>query len=290
MAERRTLRRDRVARGRRGFEGDLVVVTGAGSGIGRATALAFAEQGATVVAADLDPDSARLTVELAGPGAEGAAGHAYAVDVSDAEAMEKFAETVQAEHGVPDVVVNNAGIGMAGPFLEHSAEDWRRILGVNLWGVIHGSLLFGRQMADRGTGGHIVNTASSAAFTPSRAMAGYATSKAAVLMLSECMRADLAHLGIGVSAICPGIVNTNITGSSQFVGMSAEDQRRTRQKAARTYARRNYGPEKVAAQILTAVRRNRALQPVTPEARFAYAVSRLAPGLMRLAAKSDPTR
>ncbi|GAA3206498.1 SDR family oxidoreductase [Actinocorallia longicatena] len=290
--ERRELRRARVGAGRRAFEGDLVVVTGAGSGIGRATALAFTERGATVIAADRDLETARRTAELAGlVGAEkeGPVAHAVAVDVSDAAAMEEFAATVRREHGVPDVVVNNAGIGMAGAFLDHTAEDWRRILDVNLWGVVHGSLLFGRQMAERGTGGHIVNTASAAAFTPSRSMSAYATSKAAVLMLSECMRADLAHLGIGVSAICPGIVDTNITRTSHFVGRSRSEELKTQLKAARAYGLRGYGPEKVAERILTAVRRDRALQPVTPEAHLSYALSRLSPGLMRLAARIDPT-
>ncbi|GAB3652945.1 SDR family oxidoreductase [Actinocorallia lasiicapitis] len=292
VTERRELRKARVGAGRRAFEGEVAVVTGAGSGIGRATALAFAEHGATVIAADRDLETAQRTAELAGlvaASADGPVAIAYAVDVSDAAAMEEFAKAVQHDHGVPDVVVNNAGIGMAGPFLEHSAEDWRRVLDVNLWGVIHGSLLFGRQMAERGTGGHIVNTSSAAAFTPSRTMAAYATSKAAVLMLSECMRADLAHLGIGVSAICPGIVNTNITRTTNFVGRSAADELKTQLKTARAYGLRNYGPEKVAAQILDAVRRNRAVRPVTPEARFSYALSRLSPALMRLAAKVDPT-
>jgi len=191
---------------------------------------------------------------------------------------------------VPDVVVNNAGIGMAGPFLEHSAEDWKRILDVNLWGVIHGSKLFAEQMAERGQGGHIVNTASAAAYTPSRSMSAYATSKAAVLMLSECMRADLAGAGIRVTAICPGIVDTNITRTSHFVGRSAEDERRSRQKAAKAYGLRGYGPERVAAQILAAVRRNRAVQPVTPESHVSYAASRLSPALMRRLARLDPTR
>ncbi|MFI0353697.1 SDR family oxidoreductase [Actinomadura sp. 9N407] len=284
-AESRALHRARVRRDRRPFEGSLVAITGAGSGIGRATALAFAERGAEVVAADIDLAAAQRTAELAclvGP-----AGHAYAVDVADPNAMEDFAKSVLHELGVPDVVVNNAGIGMAGAFLDHSADDWRRVLDVNLWGVIHGSRLFAAQMVERGQGGHIVNTASAAAFTPSRTLPAYATSKAAVLMLSECLRADLAGQGIGVSAICPGVVNTNITRTSSFVGAGAEEQEQSRQRAARAYALRGFGPEGVAKQIVAAVQKDKALVPVTAEARLGYAASRLSPRVMRLLARLD---
>lgn len=284
-AESRALRRAAVGRDRRPFEGSLVVVTGAGSGIGRATALAFAERGAEVVAADLDLATAQRTAELAG--LLGPVAHPFTVDVSDPAAMDDFAKSVLHEHGVPDVVVNNAGIGMAGPFLDHSADDWRSVLDVNLWGVIHGSRLFAAQMVERGEGGHIVNTSSAAAFTPSRSLPAYATSKAAVLMLSECLRAELKGRGIGVSAICPGIVNTNITRTSRFVGQGEDDEARSRERVARAYARRNFGPGGVAKQIVAAVRDDRAVVPVTPEARLGYLTSRVSPRVMRLLARLD---
>lgn len=281
--ESRALNRARVRRGRRPFEGALVVVTGAGSGIGRATALAFAERGAEVVAADLDLATAQRTAGLAG--LAGPAAHAVQVDVSDVTAMEDFAKSVLHEHGVPDVVVNNAGIGMAGSFLDHSVDDWSELLDVNLWGVIHGSRLFAAQMAERGQGGHIVNTSSAAAFAPSRALPAYATSKAAVLMLSQCLRAELKGRGIGVSAICPGVVNTGITRTFRFVGVDDGAQERSRERATRAYARRGFGPEGVAERIVAAVRDDRALVPVTPEARLGYLVSRVSPGAMRLLAR-----
>lgn len=199
------------------FGGQLVLVTGAGSGIGRATAFAFAEAGARVVAVDRDAESAARTAELSRLiGAPQA--WAETVDVSDEEAMEKLAEKVAAEYGVVDVLVNNAGIGLSGSFLDTTTEDWRNVLDVNLWGVIHGCRLFGKQMAERGQGGHIVNTASAAAYLPSRTLPAYSTSKAAVLMLSECLRAELAGQGIGVTAICPGFINTNITSTARFTG------------------------------------------------------------------------
>ncbi|CAM5744167.1 SDR family oxidoreductase OS=Streptomyces alboniger OX=132473 GN=CP975_17355 PE=3 SV=1 [Streptomyces alboniger] len=269
------------------FGGQLVLVTGAGSGIGRATAFAFAEAGARVLAVDRDAEAALRTAELSRLlGASGA--WAETVDVSDEQAMEKLAAKVAAEYGVVDVLVNNAGIGLSGSFFDTTPEDWRKILDVNLWGVIHGCRLFGRQMAERGQGGHIVNTASAAAYLPSKSLPAYSTSKAAVLMLSECLRAELAGQGIGVTAICPGIVNTNITSTARFAGVDATEEKRRQKRAARLYGMRNYPPEKVADAILRAVVRNEAVVPVTPEARGARLLSRLMPGALRAVARLEP--
>ncbi|MEU8751957.1 SDR family oxidoreductase [Streptomyces chartreusis] len=269
------------------FGGQLVLVTGAGSGIGRATAYAFAEAGARVVAVDRDAESAGRTAEMSRLiGAPEA--WAETVDVSDEQAMEKLAARVAAEYGVVDVLVNNAGIGLAGSFFDTTPEDWKKVLDVNLWGVIHGCRLFGKQMAERGQGGHIVNTASAAAFQPSKALPAYSTSKAAVLMLSECLRAELAGQGIGVTAICPGLVNTNITSTAHFAGVDAEEEKRRQKRSARLYGLRNYPPEKVADAILRAVVRGEAVVPVTPEARGAYLMSRFTPRALRRIARLEP--
>jgi NAD(P)-dependent dehydrogenase (short-subunit alcohol dehydrogenase family)/pimeloyl-ACP methyl ester carboxylesterase len=276
-----------LPRARERFAGQLVLVTGAASGIGRATALAFAEAGARIVAVDRDGEGAASTAErarlLGAPEA-----WPETADVSDAQAMELLAARTAGVHGVPDVVVNNAGIGVAGRFLDTTPEDWKQVLDVNLWGVIHGCRLFGRQMVERGQGGHIVNTASAAAFQPSRALPAYSTSKAAVLMLSECLRAELSPHGIGVSAICPGIVNTPITATARHVGVDDEEQERRRARTARLYRLRNYPPEKVARAVLRAVERNLAVVPVTPEARGARLLGRIAPGSLRALARMDP--
>ncbi|WP_438486982.1 SDR family oxidoreductase [Streptomyces sp. S186] len=269
------------------FGGQLVLVTGAASGIGRATAFAFAEAGARIIAVDRDAEGAARTADMARLiGAPAAWGEA--VDVSDEAAMEKLADKVDAAYGTVDVLVNNAGIGLSGAFMDTTSEDWKKVLDVNLWGVIHGCRIFGSRMADRGQGGHIVNTASAAAYQPSRILPAYSTSKAAVLMLSECLRAELAGQGIGVTAICPGLVNTGITGTARFTGVSAEEEKRRQAKAARMYGMRNYPPEKVADAILRAVVRNQAVVPVTPEARGAHLLSRLAPRTLRALARLTP--
>lgn len=269
------------------FRGRLVLVTGAGSGIGRATAGAFAAAGARVVCVDRNARTASAGADLAKVlGATDA--WPEAVDVADAAAMERLAERVLDAHGVVDILVNSAGIGMSGRFLDTSVADWRRTLNVNLWGVIHGCRLFGRQMADRGQGGHIVTIASAAAFQPTRAVPAYATSKAAVVMLSECLRAELAQFEVGVSAVCPGFVNTSFTAAMHFAGVSEQEQARLRKRAVHTLGRRGCPPERVAAAVLRAVARNTPVATVTPDARLVRLIGRFAPPLRRAVARLDP--
>ncbi|RQP95298.1 short chain dehydrogenase [Burkholderia stagnalis] len=273
--------RRRATSGR--FSGKVAVVTGAGSGIGRCAALAFAREGATVVAVDIDLASAERTALLLR--LIGAAAHARRVDVGAADEMAALAGWVGRELGGADVVINNAGIGMAGGIIDTSAAHWERILHVNLWGVIHGSRLFAQQMAARSTGGHIVNTASAAAFGPSRDLPAYATTKAAVLMLSECMRAELAEQGIGVTAVCPGFAETGIMASTQYAGANAQDEARLRKRATKLYQMRGLKPDTVAQAMVDAVLRNRPVVAVGTEAHALRFVGRFMPWLGRIIAR-----
>jgi NAD(P)-dependent dehydrogenase (short-subunit alcohol dehydrogenase family)/pimeloyl-ACP methyl ester carboxylesterase len=287
-APARGLRRAQTGPGRPPFADQLVVVTGCGSGIGRETALAFARLGADVVGADLDLGAAKETaamVEAVGPMAA-----VYQVDVADEEQVLDFGRQVIAEHGVPDVLVNNAGIGAAGAFLSTTAAEFRHVLDVNLYGVVHGCRAFAGAMAARGTGGHIVNVSSLSAFAPHRSMSAYSTSKAGVFAFSDCLRAELYDAGIGVSTICPGVVHTNIISTTHFAGVSADEEAAHQQRLDRLYQRRNYTPDKVAARIVHAVRTNRAVVPVTPEAYQGYYLSRIAPGVSRRLARLDVLR
>ncbi|WP_327141393.1 SDR family oxidoreductase [Nocardia sp. NBC_01327] len=275
----RTLRRAEVGREKRAFEDQLLVITGGGSGIGRETALAFARGGAEVVLSDINLDSAKETAELIAR--EGGTAHAYQLDVSSAAAVDEHAATVIAAHGVPDILINNAGIGQAGDFFDTPAAEFDRVLNINLHGVINGCRAFGKAMAERGLGGHIVNLSSMAAYTPQRGFSAYSTSKSAVFMFSDCLRAELAGKNIGVHTICPGIVHTNIVATTRFSGVSAEEEAAKQERFDKLYAARRYGPEKVAAQIVKAVEQGRDIVPVTPEAWLQYRFNRFAPTVAR---------
>lgn len=281
----RALLRAQVGRRRKPFGDTLVTVSGAGSGIGRATACAFAEQGAEVVLSDIDEAAVNETAAVIR--AAGSVAHPYVLDVADAAAVERFADEVCSAHGVPDIVVNNAGIGAAGAFLDIPAEQFDRVLDVNLGGVVNGCRSFARRMVERGAGGHIVNVASMAAYAPLSSLNAYCTSKAAVYMFSDCLRAELDAAGIGLTTICPGVVNTNIVSATGFhapQGRNAAVAGR-RAQLEKMFAVRNYGPEKVAAAILSAVRKNKPIRPVTPEAYLLYGTSRLAPQALRSTAR-----
>jgi NAD(P)-dependent dehydrogenase (short-subunit alcohol dehydrogenase family) len=259
------------------FTDQLVVVTGAASGIGRATALAFARAGARLFVSDLpSADWAGLKSELLAVGAQQV--HESAVDVSSREQMADYCELV-CRSGTPDVLVNNAGVGLAGGLLATSLEDWQWILNVNLWGVVHGCHFFAPSMAARGRG-QIVNIASAAGYYNSEAMTAYGTTKFAVIGLSEGLRAELAPLGVGVSVVCPGFINTPIIANMRMRGAAYPESERA--NVQRFYERRNYGPERVASAVLRAVRGNPALLPVTPEAWGLYALKRIAPDFGRL--------
>lgn len=271
---------------RREVRGKLALVTGAGAGIGRATAVELARGGARkIVLADRDRAAAAETADAVRAACAEAA--VYQVDVSDEDAMNELAAQVRNEHGVVDILVNNAGIGMAGRFLETSSANWEDIMGVNVGGVISGSRAFGAQMVERGEGGTIINVASAAAFLPSKSMVAYSTTKAAVLALSESLRADFADEGISVTAVCPGFVNTNIAKSTIYAGMDAQQQERARGKADAAYRRRNFTPEATAKAIVKAIKTGPAVLPIAAESRIGYAMRRISPGAVRLFARLD---
>ena len=242
------------------LDGALAVVTGAGSGIGRATSLALAARGCRVVAVDLDGVAAKATAMACG-------GDAEEVDVADRDAMVALADRV----GTAEVLVNNAGVGLTGRFLDTTAEDWDWILSVNLHGVIHGCQAFGPAMVARGRG-HVVNLSSGLAYTPRATEPAYVTTKAAVLALSQCLRADWGLSGVGVSAVCPGVINTGIIATTRFRGASAERRARVQQLFSR-----GHSPDLVAGAVVTAIERDRPVVPVGAEAVVGWGLHRVLP-------------
>jgi NAD(P)-dependent dehydrogenase (short-subunit alcohol dehydrogenase family) len=252
-----------------------VLVTGAGSGIGRETALLAARRGADLAICDVN-DAGLADVE-ASARALGRDVIARQVDVADREQMREFADTVHGEAGTVDLLVNNAGVGLGAGLLDTELEDWDWIVSINIMGVVHGCHLFLPPMVERGRGGHVVNLSSAAGFYATPSLVAYSATKFAVLGLSEALREELQPHGIGVTAICPGIINTPITTSSRMRGASAAPG--AQERVAEMYRRRNYGPDRVARNILKAVERNRAVAPISPEAWFAYGLTRVSPRL-----------
>jgi len=248
------------------LEGALAVVTGAGSGIGRATALALARRGARVVVVDVDSNAARDV-------AASIDGVARTLDVSDSEAMARVARDLEREVGVPDLLVNNAGVGHTGRFLDTTLDDWQWILGINLMGVVHGCRAFGPSMLGRGSG-HVVNVSSGLAYAPRATEPAYVTSKAAVLALTRCLRADWGLEGVGVSAVCPGIIATAIVERGRFRGERATAEAKARVR--RGFAR-GHPPALVAEAVIHAVEHDRPVVPVGIEARVGWALHGLLP-------------
>jgi NAD(P)-dependent dehydrogenase (short-subunit alcohol dehydrogenase family) len=242
----------------------VVLVTGAGSGIGLATSLAFARAGAHVVAVDIDLAAAEKAAGVCAE-ADGTA-EARRCDVSDWAAVSALADELHATHGALDVVVNNAGVGMTGRFADMTIDDWRWIRSINLDGVVHGCRAFAPPMLERGSG-QIVNVSSGLGYTMRATEPAYVTTKAAVLALSQCLRADWSRRGVGVSAICPGVINTPIVESTRYVG--EQDAPATRARARKLF-KRGHSPDLVARAIVDAVQRDRAVVPVGWEAKVGW--------------------
>jgi NAD(P)-dependent dehydrogenase (short-subunit alcohol dehydrogenase family) len=257
------------------LENKLALVTGAGSGIGRATARALAEAGARLVVVDID--EGRVDAVKRELGDRCVLGKR--VDVSNREAMRALADEVHQGRGPLDVLVNNAGVGHSGGVLGSTLEDWDWVVGVNLWGVVHGCHFFVPRMVARGGGGHVVNVASGFGLFAAAGVAPYCTTKFAVVGLTESLRAELAPHGIGVSAICPGVVDTDIVRRGRFADETL------REAAVRTFRRRGHPPERVARAVLRAIRHDVAVVPVGLEAWAAWLGKRFAPRLTAMAAR-----
>src|SRR2546423_10397661 len=229
------------------FAGKVVVVTGAGSGIGRSSAMLFARLGARVHVADLNTESAQsVAAEIEAGGGKATA---HTVDVTDPEAAAALAQRVFDEHGRVDVLHSNAGIGHAADIAETTVDDWQRVIGVNLLGMAYAVQAFGPRLLPQGGRSSIVNTASMAGLVAAPGMAPYSASKFGVVGMSEALNAELKEDGIHVCAVCPGIIDTPITRSAIMRGEFAE----RREKAIEFYRKRGASPDQVAEAVLDRV-------------------------------------
>jgi 2-hydroxycyclohexanecarboxyl-CoA dehydrogenase len=268
------------------FETATALVTGAGSGIGRATAHALAAKGATVLCTDIDEAAAEKTAAECGERSSsgsraGQSGHAaYRLDVADRSEVDAVAAAVEQEHGALTILVNNAGVGMTGAFADMTAADWSFIRSINLDGVVNCCSAFTPPML-AARRGQVVNISSGLGFTPTAKESAYGATKAAVLHLSQCLRADWAARGVGVTAICPGFINTPIATATRFTGGQEDPAQRDR--LVRGFSK-GHSPEKVGQAIVWAIAGNRAVVPVGFESVIAWYAHRLAPVTLQQAA------
>jgi 2-hydroxycyclohexanecarboxyl-CoA dehydrogenase len=261
-----------VGKRRIDLDGAMVLITGAGAGIGAASARAFAERGDRVLAVDIDEVSAKQTVEACRAiGSQDSV--AYGCDVACPEAVTDLAALVHANHGPLDVLVNNAGVGLTGELLGMTLADWQWARSINLDGAVHCLRAFGPAMIERRRG-HVVNVSSALAYVPRATEPAYVATKSGLIALSRSVRADWARSGVGVSVVCPGVINTSIADHTRFVGR--QDDPGVRARTARLF-RHGHPPSKVAAAIVDAVDRDRVVVFVGWEARAAWMVQRLAP-------------
>ncbi len=250
------------------FQNAVAIVTGGASGIGRAICAALAQRGAKiVVVADLDHARAQEVANAIAP-----AGRAAQLDVTDAAAVKALIEDTAKLHGRLDFLFNNAGIGILCEAQHVPLADWRRVLDVNLNGVVHGVTAAYPIMVRQGSG-HIVNTASLAGLTASPWLVSYAASKFAVVGLSLSLRAEAAALGVRVSAVCPGFIHTPL-----FYNLEMHTDI-DREHALASIMHIAMSPERCAQTILNGVERNRGIIVVTAHAKVLYWIQRISPWL-----------
>jgi NAD(P)-dependent dehydrogenase (short-subunit alcohol dehydrogenase family) len=229
------------------LDGKVAVVTGAGSGIGEGIARAAASAGMKVVLGDIDGDKARAVAADLGEQAM-----AYTVDVSSLESVEALRDAALERFGAVHLLCNNAGVWLGALMHDADIKDWQYLINVNLYGVIHGIKAFLPLLVEQGEG-HIVNTASMGGLISGPPEGLYTTTKFAVVGLSEALLMEVADKGVGVSVLCPGLVNTNLISQSFAVRPDALDSGIDHQQPAPDVAS-GMSPLAVGEQVLDAVR------------------------------------
>jgi NAD(P)-dependent dehydrogenase (short-subunit alcohol dehydrogenase family) len=250
------------------IEGRVAVVTGAASGIGRATAIRLALRGCALALADVDRRGLDETAALLAPHPVEVS--TAVVDVASADEMAAFARKVEAVHGAAHILVNNAGVVIAGAFAEQRLADLQWMVGVNYWGVVHGCHFF-LPLLRRQEEAHIVNLSSMFGFLGLPGQSGYCATKAAVRALSESLYAELRRERIGVTTVHPGCIDTAIVRSGGF------DDEAVRSSVQALFDRRGAPPDVVARAILAAIERDRLFVRVRPESVATDRLKRLFP-------------
>jgi len=263
------------------FKDKIAIVTGAASGIGKGLCEELAGRGAKVVATDINEEMLQSTVASI----KGASHpvRAEKQDVTDYDAFKKLVEDTVAREGRLDYIFNNAGIAIVGEVRDTTIDHWRKVLDVNLNGVVYGSVLAYQQMVKQGSG-HIVNLASVEGLMPFPTTVSYVTSKFGVMGLSEGMWVEGKDLGVKVSVVCPGFVSTPIFDVSDAVGF---EKQTWREEALTPWERFAISPEGCAQVILKGVEKNKPIITVTVMAKIMWWLTRISPTFVMNKARKD---
>jgi NAD(P)-dependent dehydrogenase (short-subunit alcohol dehydrogenase family) len=238
----------------RNLQGRVAAITGAAGGIGRALVLELGRAGVDVALADInEPGMLAVAAELRKLGRRAIC---VPTDVTQRPALENLLERTLEELGACQLMLNNAGVFHASSLLESSPEQWKRVLDINVWGVIHGCQVFGAHFVRQGEG-HLVNTASTAGLFPMPGMSSYGMTKAAIVSYSQQLRWELAASGVGVTALCPGVVRTSIW-KAPGVGLEHASNMEEMMSRAPT-------PEGLARKVRRAIEHNHAMVRYGPD-------------------------
>ena len=254
------------------FSGKTVIITGGASGIGRALGEELCRAGAKVVLGDVNAELLSSTAEPLR--SSGCQVNTAIVDVTDFEAVKALVEETAREHGQIDYLFNNAGIVVGGEARDVPLDDWRAVIDTSLYGVVHGVLAAYPIMLKQGSG-HIVNTASGAGLVPSPLLTAYSMTKHAVVGLSTGIRAEGAALGVKVSVVCPGFIDTPIFDSTEYVNTSKEIGMSVVPSGLKAMSAAD-----CARAALRGVARNRGIIPVQAPAHILWWLNRLSPRIM----------
>ncbi len=249
------------------LNGKRCFITGAASGIGRATAQAAAREGAILFLTDIQAEALEGTVaDIRAAG--GKVAWSAAADIADYEAVVALAGEVHGAHGSMDVVMNIAGVSTWGSIERLSHRDWQKMVDINLMGPIHVLECFVPPMIEARRGGHVVNVSSAAGLFGLPWHAAYSASKFGLRGVSEVLRFDLRRHRIGVSLVCPGAVRTPLVGTVEIVGVNREDP--AMKKLVGRFERHAVSPERVAAKILEGIKKDRYMVFTSPDTRIGY--------------------